>query len=300
MILVVGATGQLGREVCKRLSERDLKVKAMVRTTSKQETIDELNHLDIELFVGDLRDTSSYIDELFNVTTIISTLSSMPYSYEEGKNDIETVDKNGIMSLINVAENEGVNHFIYTSMSGNINIKFPLSNAKRGIEKHLKKSSINSTILRPSYFTEVWLTSAVGFDVAKRKVNIYGNGDKPVSYISYKDVAKFITECFDRPITFNRIFELGGPQRISQLDAVKIFEDNLNEQFKLQNVSVKTLQLQKEQSVDQMQKSFMGLMESIAQGDVIDMTETLRVFPIKLTSVSDYVKKVVLPIEQKI
>ena len=41
-----------------------------------------------------------------------------------------------------------------------------------------------------------------------------------------------------------------------------------------------------------MQQSFAGLMRGYAQGDPIDMGETLKAFPIQLTSVRDYAQRV--------
>jgi len=49
---------------------------------------------------------------------------------------------------------------------------------------------------------------------------------KPVSYISYKDVARFAVESLESPAAKNAILELGGHEQLSQLDVVKFI--NLN------------------------------------------------------------------------
>ena len=46
------------------------------------------------------------------------------------------------------------------------------------------------TILQASYLMEIWLTPALGFDVANGKARLYGDGSRPVSWISYRDVAR--------------------------------------------------------------------------------------------------------------
>jgi hypothetical protein len=56
---------------------------------------------------------------------------------------------------------------------------------------------------------------------------------------------------------------------------------------------VETLTLQLEAATDSMQNSFSGLMLYVANGDPIDMKETLKSFPMKLTSVRKYDKSVV-------
>ena len=64
----------------------------------------------------------------------------------------------------------GVGQLVYTSFSGQMDLDFPLRNAKRVVEQHLKESGLTYTILRPSFFDEVWLSPALGFDAAKREV----------------------------------------------------------------------------------------------------------------------------------
>jgi hypothetical protein len=43
-----------------------------------------------------------------------------------------------------------------------------------------------------------------------------------------------------------------------------------------------------------MQQSFLGLMRCYAAGDPIDMQETLKAFPVQLTSIRDYARGVLV------
>jgi uncharacterized protein YbjT (DUF2867 family) len=193
-----------------------------------------------------------------------------------------------MINLIDAAKSAGVKHFIYTSFSKNMNLDFPLNNAKRKVEKHLQESGLTYTILRPGYFMEVWLTAAVGFDALNGKVNVCGTGTNPVAYISLNDVAKFAVESISNPTAKNAILELGGPQNISQLDAVKVFEDVLQKKIEVGNIPAEALHSQLSGAEDPMQKSFSGLMLCLANGDQIDMKEVLVRFPVKLKSVRDF------------
>ena len=139
---------------------------------------------------------------------------------------------------------------------------------------------------------EVWLSAATGFDAQMGKVNICGAGTNPVSYISIKDVAKFAVESISNPSSKNTSLELGGPQNISPLEAVQIFENALHHKIEVEHIPMEMLQAQFNSSKDAMQKSFTGLMLCVAFGDQIDMMEVLGNFPIKLTSVKDYVNAV--------
>lgn len=293
MILVIGATGYLGSEISGLLTKEGKSVRAMVRETSDKKKIDHLRQMGVEIIKGDIRDPSSFSPALEGVEVVITTISAMPFSYVPGENDMERVDLWGIKKLIDAAVNARVHHFIYTSFSKQIDLHFPLSDAKREAEVYLQKSGLTYTILRPSYFMETWFTGAVGFDVENAKIQLCGEGTNPVSYISFKDVAKFTTESLNNPAAKDAILELGGPDQLSQLDAVKIFEDKSRKTFEVQTVPSEVLHSQFNEATDPMQKSFTGLMLCLAKGDAINMDETLKVFPIELTSVKDFAKHVV-------
>lgn len=288
MILVVGATGILGSEVCRLLKKRNLPVRAMVRETSNPERVFKLQELGVEIMYGDLRISKNLLPVLKGISHVIITASSMPFSYVPGENDPVLVDRNGVNSLIDEAGKAGVKHIIYTSFSGNMNIEIPLSNAKRNVESHLQRSGLTYTILRPGCFMEAWLTKMVGFDVENAKVQIFGNGTNSVSYISYKDVALFAVESLNNPAAVNTYLELGGPEQLSQLDAVRIFEEVTHRKFEITYVPTDVLQSQLESLSDPMEKSFAGLMLCVANGGRIDMKKILSRFSVKLRSVKDY------------
>ena len=293
MKLVVGATGMVGSEICKRLAARGKKVRALVRSTADQAKVDNLRKSGVEIVPGDLRERALLEPACQGVTAVISTVSAMPFSYHPIENNIQQVDQEGLKKLIDVAKAAGVKHFVYTSFSGQLDLDFPLRNAKRKVEQYLKNSGLVYTILRPSYFMEAWLSPVVGFDAANAKVQLYGDGTKPVGYISYLDVAQFAIESLENPAARNVTLELGGPESISQLDAVKIFEQISGRKFEVQHVPEEALRSQQDAATDPMQQSFSGLMQCVAQGDPIDMKKTLQAFPIKLTSIREYAGSVV-------
>jgi nucleoside-diphosphate-sugar epimerase len=136
---------------------------------------------------------------------------------------------------------------------------------------------------------EVWFSAAVGFDAINGKVNICGTGTNPLSYISIKDVAEFAVESISNLFLKNVAIDLGGPQNISQLDAVKIFEEVLQKKIDVQHVPVAALLEQFNNSIDPVQKSFSGLMLCVARGGRIDMKDVISKFNVELTSVKDFV-----------
>ena len=106
------------------------------------------------------------------------------------------------------------------------------------------------------------------------------------------DVARFAVMSLGTPLARNATFELGGPEAVSPLDAVQIFEDVGGRRFQVEFVSEEELTQQQRNAPDSLQRSLAGLSLCYADGDVIDMTAILRSFPMPLTSVRDYAHRV--------
>lgn len=291
MILVAGSTGLVGSEICRRLVAKNQTVRALVRTTSSVDKVKALRELGVQIIVGDLCDPASLQAACQGVDAVITTVSAMPFSYQPGKNDIQTVDLDGEVNLVTAAKAAGVKHFVYTSFSGNIDSDFPLRNAKRAVERRVKDSGMTYTILRPGYFMEVWLTPAVGFDAPNAKAQIYGAGDHPISWISLEDVAAFAIASLDNPAALNATIEMGGPQALSPHEVIKLYEQIEDREFEVTHVPPEALQSQLKDATDPMQQSFVGLMLCYAQGDPIDMRDTLKSFPLNMISVQDYARR---------
>jgi len=283
--LVVGATGLLGSEVCRLLAAEGKAVRALVRPTSDQTKVAQLESLNVEVARGDLKNPSTLASACRGVNAVISTASST-LSRQDG-DSIQTVDLEGQLNLVDAAKAANVSHFVLVSFP-QTDVEFPLQSAKRVVEDRLKSSGLTYTILQPTFFMEVWLSPALGFDAANAQAQIYGTGENKLSWISYKDVAKFAVLSLDNPEASNAVIQLGGPEALSPLEVLRIFESVQGREFAVQHVPEEALRGQKESSSDPLQQSFAGLMLYYSQGDVIDMRETLQKFPVRLTSIRDY------------
>ena len=147
---------------------------------------------------------------------VLCTASST-MSRREG-DSIETVDQEGIQTVIDAAIACCAPIFILVSFSRNISDDFPLAQAKRAAERRLEESNLDWTILLPSYFAETWLSPAVGFDVGAGKVKIYGTGEAKVSYISLEDVAGAVIASLDNERAGKKAIPIGEPRAYSQLE----------------------------------------------------------------------------------
>lgn len=290
--LIVGATGLLGSEICRRLTNQGRHVRALVRTTADPAKIDTLKKLGCTLVNGDLRDRASLDAACRGVEEVVTTASTT-FSRQPG-DSIEATDQAGQLNLVAAAKAAHIRHFVYTSYSSQIdNVAKPcaLTIAKRMVEKALKESGMTYTILRPTYYMQIWLSPAVGFDAPKATAAIYGLGEQKISWISVYDVAEFAVESLDNPAARNAVFELGGPEALSPLEVVKIFEEVTGRPFTVNHVPVETLEVQRDSATDSLSEAFAALMLSYASGDVIDMRATLKEFPLALTSVKEFAGK---------
>jgi len=285
MDLVVGSTGLVGQQVALGLGRLGRRVRALVRCGTHHEKAAPLLSAGVEIVDADLTKPESLPSACAGVETLLTTATSMPQGKDDG---LRRVDHDGTLALIESAERAGVRHFVYTSYSGNIRVDSPLETAKRDCEKRLLSSKMRVTVLRPSHFMEMWLSPALGCDPANGRARIYGTGDAKVSYISVHDVVAFALAVATKPSHPSAILEMGGPEPLSQLDAVGIFERTLGKKVELDRVPVATLEEQ-HRSSDPLQKTFAALMLGYAKGDEIPgAVETARRYGVTLHSVSDY------------
>jgi uncharacterized protein YbjT (DUF2867 family) len=290
-ILVVGATGFLGMEICCQLTASNKNVTGLVRKTSAEEKVNALKQLGVQLVEGDLKDRNSIKKALLGITTVISTASST-FSRQDG-DSIQTVDNEGQANLVDEAIAAGIQHYIYISFPS-MQGEFPLQDAKRRVEKKLVSGNMPYTILQPTFFAEAWLSPAVGFDFPNAKATIYGEGKNKISWITIQDVAAFAVAAVDNPTAKNKTIGLGGPEALSPLEVVAQFEKAGGKKFELQHVPVEALQAQKNAAPDDLSKTFVSLMLNYAAGQEINMQQTLEKLEVKLNSVNEYVKRAVV------
>jgi NADH dehydrogenase len=278
MVLIVGATGMLGSEICRRLAARGDPVRALVRRTSNPERVALLRQLGVELVHGDLKDSSSLREACRGVDTVVSTASST-IARQEG-DSIQTVDRQGQLDLLEAAEAAGVQRFVLISFPG-FDIPFPLQDAKRAVEDRLRRSRMVQVILQPTCFMEVWLSPMLGFDLANARAQVLGDGKNAVSWISFLDVAAYATAAVHAPDTASGTFRLGGPEALSPLDVVRQGEQLLGKPMAVQHVPEVALRAQLDSATDPLQQSMAGLMLYCARGDVIDSGAAERALGIR-------------------
>ncbi|HUD46377.1 MAG TPA: SDR family oxidoreductase [Candidatus Baltobacteraceae bacterium] len=288
MILVVGATGLVGSAICQKLARRGEKVRALVRATSSKDKVEALRSSGVELCGGDLNDPPSLAAACRGVDTVISTASST-LSRQPG-DSIESVDAAGQLNLVDAATAAKAGRFLFLSFRRHAGLSFPLDDAKQHVEQAVKH--LNFTIIQASFFMEVWLSPALGFDYANATARIYGTGINPISWVSFRDVAEMCALAVHHPAAERRVIEFGGPEALSPLEVVARLEKISGRPFQLDRVPESALLSQFHGATDSLQKSFAALMLAYSRGDAMDMAGIVDTFRLTLTSVNDYAHSV--------
>jgi uncharacterized protein YbjT (DUF2867 family) len=184
----------------------------------------------------------------------------------------------------------GAGKFVFISFDTTKTPDNPLTNAKREAEEHLKKSGMDYTILHPTLFCEVWLGPMLFADPEAGTAKIYGNGANKIRYVAVADVAEFAVQSLFSPAARNATIPVAGPEEISQLDAVKIFEDAYGKKFNIIEIPEAALEAQWSAAQNPFDKTFAGLMLGVARGLGSEVEPPLEKFPMRMTSPREYVR----------
>ena len=290
MILVAGASGLLGADICLRLSSRGKGVRALVRQTANPARLEPLRASGVELAWGDLKDPASLRDACRGVEAVISTASST-LSRQSG-DSIETVDHIGQLALIDAARAASVGHFTFVSIPRRPVRESPLTRAKAAAERALIESGMPFTILAANFFMEVWLSPALGFDYLNHRAVIFGQGRSLISWVSYRDVAEFAVRAHQTPGAHNKTLLVGGPDDLSPLEVVGVFEETTGAPFERQFVPEEALLAQLETAADPLAETFAKLQLECVHGCLMNTSETMRLMPVALTSVRQYARAI--------
>jgi NADH dehydrogenase len=285
VILVAGATGFLGREICRRLVAAGHGVRALVRPTSDPTARDALRDFGARIVEGDLRDRASLDAACRDASVVVSTATTT--RTRQPGDSIEATDRDGQLNLVEAARDAGVERFVFVSYSGQIPEADPLTRAKRTVERRLRESGMTYTILRPSIFMDVWLSPFMGFDYPNARATVYGTGENPISWVSLGDVAEVAARSVDDRAAANAVIEFGGPEPLSPLDAVRVFEEATGRRFEVQLVPEEALEAQRGAATNSLEEAFAALMLRYAAGDAHD-NAALRSFGMRLRSLRDY------------
>jgi uncharacterized protein YbjT (DUF2867 family) len=162
VILVVGATGQLGSLVVKKLRAEGQQVRAMVRDPA---TVADLAATGVELAVADLGRPGTLDGALAGVEAVVATANAIA---PIRRSDSAAIIDVGYAELVRRAGRAGVGRFVLASVPETpLDERVPVARSKRRTEQLLRASGLSWLSLRMPPFSEVWL-ALVGSEIPLR------------------------------------------------------------------------------------------------------------------------------------
>lgn len=237
-ILIVGATGVLGKAATLRFLQTNNEVIALARNAEK---VRELEKLGAKIIVADVLDFDKIISACEGIDVVITAFHSLL-----GKgNSMEMVDDKAHRNLIKAAMQGGVKQFIYTSVAG-ISGDSPVDffRTKHGIEQALTAETMHYTILRLPPFMEWHLHNLLGKSIMEKgKVTILGKGNALCNYIAAADIAEGLVQIAGNMNFYNKIVTLAGPDNISKNEAAALYAKALGAPAKIGHAQVGLLKI---------------------------------------------------------
>jgi uncharacterized protein YbjT (DUF2867 family) len=148
-VLVVGATGQTGKEIVTELVTKNISVRALVRNLDKAK---EILPPEVELVVGDVLKLDTLTTAMVDCQQLICATGATPsFDFTQPYQ----VDYEGTKNLVNIARNINIEHFVIVSSLCVSQFFHPLNLFwlvllwKKQAENYLQQSSLTYTIVRP-------------------------------------------------------------------------------------------------------------------------------------------------------
>lgn len=287
-ILVVGATGLLGRATALALLKEGRRVRAMVRNRDRAQ---DLAQAGAELVDGDLTDPASLELACKGALRVFAAAHSL---LGRGRYSSAQVDHVGHSALIAAALGAGVQRFVYTSAFG-AREDHPIDffRTKFEIEEVLRESGVPFTILRPTAFMEQHVHQFNGrLLLEKGSTLLIGPATKPRNVVAVRDVVPIAVEALISDRLVGRTIEIGGPDNLSNHDVALMY------QVRARQGKVRHLPLGIARALATIVRPFhegvarvldMGLVPDAQWPEAFDPRELLAEFPRTQTTVDQFI-----------
>ncbi|QGZ88296.1 SDR family oxidoreductase [Microcystis aeruginosa] len=216
-VLVVGATGTLGRQIVRHAIDQGHQVRCLVRSQRKAAFLKEWG---AELVGGTLRDKSTIITALEGMDAVIDAATARATDSAS----IKQVDWDGKVNLIQAAKTAGVDRFIFFSiLNAEKYPNVPLMEIKRCTEKFLAESGLKSTILRPCGFMQGLIGQYAIPMLDNQTVWITGESTA-IAYMDTQDIAKFAVRALEVPETVGQSYPVVGSKAWKAEEIIEVCE----------------------------------------------------------------------------
>ena len=229
-ILLVGATGTLGRQIAKQAIEEGHEVRCIVRNPRKASFLQEWG---CELTKGNILRRNDIGYALQDIEVVIDASTSRP----DDKESIYQTDWEGKLNLFNECEEKGIKRVIFLSILLTENFRnVPLMDVKYCTEKLLEKSNFDYTIFQSAAFMQGVISQFAIPILDNQSVWISGAPTK-IAYMNTQDMAKIIVSSIENSKTFKSKLPLVGPKAWDAEEIIALCEKYSNRKAKIFRIS---------------------------------------------------------------
>jgi uncharacterized protein YbjT (DUF2867 family) len=206
MILITGATGNIGKELVHDLTARKADFKVMARSKEAAKAFEAKG---IKVAMGDYEHSGSYTDALAGVDQVFLLTVPRP--------DITRLEG----EFLKACKAKGVKHIVRLSALGaNPYVSSGLLRCHGRCEAQLEDSGLAWTILRPSFFMQN-LGNFMGPSVAKESTLYSCAGGAIVPWVDTRDIAAVAGTVLTSKGHEERIYEITGPEPLTYTDVAE-------------------------------------------------------------------------------
>lgn len=230
-LLVIGASGFVGRRVAHALLADGYQVRCLARSPAK---VQDLAKAGCEIVQGDISDLASMQHALESVQAAyisIHTLSPQPANTAgQGFMDVEM---NGLQNIVAACRTQGVSRLIYVTFLGAApEAPSAWIRERWKAEQFLLKSGLDVTVIQPGQIVGV---GGQGFDMmvsqARRPVALMlGGGKQKWRNIAIDDLVYYLVGVLGDPRAYGQCYEVGCDDILTNDQMVDMAADVLSRQ----------------------------------------------------------------------
>jgi NADH dehydrogenase len=225
MLLLTGATGQVGSALLRRLLDDGAEVRCLVRRDPRRLGAQRVR---VQIALGDLTDPPSFRNALRGVDTVVhlaATIRDQPDGSIEELNGIAT------WRIVRAAQRAGVGRFVFFSaLEASAQHRTRFHRAKAAAEQAVRETDLDWTVLAPSIVYapgDEWLTLLERMALAP-VMGMSGMGHARYQPIWAEDVAACAMAALRAPSGERRRYELAGPDTLTHTEIVRLVLDSLH------------------------------------------------------------------------
>src|SRR2546423_6101886 len=144
VILLTGATGNLGTALLRRLTASGERVRCLVRDPRRLGP----ERVPVQIAIGDLADPASFRNALRGVETVVHLAAAIR---DQPRASVEELNAVATLRLLQAAERTGVKRFVFFSALGaSLHARAPFFRAKALAEQAVEESELETIVFAPS------------------------------------------------------------------------------------------------------------------------------------------------------